>query len=114
MPEQKWEARRINIIACVEGYRGQGAKGEFVIYNLQATKEDGSPIPAKLSSFDQLPLGVRDVEVSPYFKDGVLKNYTVRLPKGHLKDEVAELRDRVDKIEAFLQGRGEFAGSAAP
>src|SRR3954452_14711222 len=81
-PEQKWARRKLNITSCVEVYRGNNDKGEFVIYELAATNEQGALVNQKLSSFGQLPLGWGDYEIAPYYKDGQLKNYTVRKPGG--------------------------------
>lgn len=106
MAEQKWAKRRLNITACQEVYRGNNSKGEFVIYELQATTEQGALVNQKLSSFSLLPLGVDEYEVAPYMKDGQLKNYTVRKPGGGggSKAAVDALASRVSTLEERLAG----------
>jgi hypothetical protein len=105
--QQKWVKKKLNIVACVEGYRGQGAKGEFVIYNITATDENGAVINQKLSSFSELPLGPGEFEVQPFYKDGELKNYTLRRPggaTGQLRAEVEELKAKVKWLEEQVNG----------
>lgn len=120
--EQVWAKRRLNITACQEVYRGNNSKGEFVIYELQATTEQGALVNQKLSSFSMLPLGVGDYEVAPYIKDGQLKNYTVRKPGGasgskvaidalasrvqYLEDHVKWLTEQVNGLTALTQQMG--------
>jgi hypothetical protein len=118
-PDQKWTPRRLNITGCKEVYRGNGAKGEFVIYELEAVNEQGAVVNQPLSSFSMLPLGLADYEVAPYHKDGQLKNYTVRKPGGnsgnsakvdalasrvqYLEEQVSWLTDQVNGHRALLE-----------
>lgn len=109
--------RRINVLECREVHRGQGAKGEYVIYEVTATSEAGDPIELELRSFSQLPTGVGEYEVSEYRgKKGV--SYTLKKPGGsgggggaRLGPKVDELRDRVDALEETVKRlRDEVAG----
>ena len=98
--EQKWAKRRLNITSCQEVYRGNNSNGEFVVYELQATNEQGILINQKLSSFSLLPAGLAEYEVAPYYKDGQLKNYTVRKPGGGRGGaQVSALASRVEFLE---------------
>lgn len=111
MPQPKKARRKLNITSCLEVYRGNGTKGEFVIYEIQATDENGVLIQQKLASFADLPLGLDDYDVAPYIKDGELKNYTVTKPSGGgggsakydaLKKDHDLLEARVEHLENVL------------
>jgi hypothetical protein len=93
--------------------------GSYNLYQVIATRPDGAPIPFNLRSFEDLPTNeVLDVECEIYRSQQYGDSYTVKRIGGSPKTatlgkSVDELRERVERIEAFLQGRGEFGGSAA-
>jgi hypothetical protein len=92
--------------------------GSYNLYQVIATRTDGRSITFNLRSFEDLPTNeVLDVECEIYRSQQYGDSYTVKRIGGNPKSAslgkaVDELRERVDKIEAFLQGRGEFGGTA--
>lgn len=98
--------RRLNILGCQEVYRGQGAKGEYVIYEVHASREDGTAIDTPLRAFQDLPRGVGEFTVTPYTNKNNERTFTVSpvrqgagSPGARLGPKVDELRDRVERLE---------------
>jgi hypothetical protein len=97
------------------------AGADYTLYQVLATKPDGQRIDLNLRSFTDLPKNeVIEVDVELYESDTYGKSYTLKRKGGggggggskKLAESVDELRQRVERIEAFLQGRGEFGGTA--
>lgn len=103
------------------GTTGDGTP--YTISQVIATKPDGAPIADfNLRTFDALPTDcVIEVDCELFKSERFGDSYTVKLKAGQvpraadqgLASEVAELKTRVQRIEHFLQGRGEFVGTAA-
>lgn len=98
MPRE-WKKRRIEILECTQGYVGT----EFTVFNLKANDSAGSPIDTKLNAFEIMPLGVQDVECSPYYKNGEFESITVRKPKDSGQSSLGALAGRLELAEE--QGR---------
>lgn len=105
------------------GTTGDGSP--YTISQVIATKPDGAPIADfNLRTFDALPTDcVIEVDCELFKSERFGDSYTVKLKAGQVPQQatadqgitktVADLKTRVDRIEDFLSGRGEFAGSAA-
>lgn len=113
-------AKRLSPIKS--GTTGDGTA--YTISQVIATKPDGTPISDfNLRTFDALPTDcVIEVDCELFKSERFGDSYTVKLKAGQaqasqgMTQEAADLRDlklRVDRIENFLSGRGEWAGSAA-
>jgi hypothetical protein len=50
--------RKLTVTGVDEITRGQGTRGPWVLYRVEAVGADGQPIDAKLKSFEALPTGV--------------------------------------------------------
>jgi hypothetical protein len=106
--------RRLNILSCIEGYKGTNAKGSFTLYNIEcADPETGVKINAKFNSFAMIPLGIAEYDLQPYMKDGVLQSWTIQAPKGTQSQALAQqvsmheerikwLEDEVNGLKALL------------
>lgn len=106
VPEPGTKGKRVlNVMECKEVYRGNGAKGEFVIYELKATDQNGVLINAPLSSFTMLPLGPAEYELAAYHKNGEFKNWTVSKVggRGGSKAETEALASRVQYLEETIK-----------
>lgn len=127
MSEAKWVKRTLEIVACVEGYKGSGQEGSnYTIYNVTAKDQAGNVISHKLSSFENLPTGVGEFEVSPYPPGTTpthpdFKNFTVRTSGGKgsmgkkvdaLREELAAAVQRIDRLEEEVKRLG--TGSPVP
>jgi hypothetical protein len=97
--------RNLRITACREVYRGQGAKGEYVIYEIEAVDANtGVLINVPLRSFSHLTEGeTGQFEVEKYERPGKETTYTLKKPKGSggnaLGPKVDDLRKRVELLE---------------
>lgn len=99
--------RNLRITACREVYRGQGAKGEYVIYEIEAVNADtGVLINLPLRSFEHLTEGqAGQFEVEKYERPGKETTYTLKKPRGSggggnaLGPKVDELRRRIELLE---------------
>jgi hypothetical protein len=93
----------------------------WVMWQVIATKPDGTPIekngePLNLRTFDELPLNeVVNVTVTPFTSEQFGTSYTLKI-KGQTKQqkEMAELRERVRRIEERLGLSSEVAGAPKP
>lgn len=78
--------------------------GTWTMYQLIATKPDGTPIPQNLRTFDEQPLHeVIDVAVTPFVSETYGTSYTIKrrgVPKSQL--EIEDLKRRLEAIEAKL------------
>jgi hypothetical protein len=100
-------ARKLEILTCNEVYRGQGSKGEYVIYEVEAKDPNtGIMVNVPLRSFSYLDTGLTDTfEVEKYEKQGRPTTYTLKRPRqggggnGALGQSVDALRGRVDVAE---------------
>src|SRR3954451_19891614 len=82
MPDKRGGRRKLNVTGCKHVYKGLNSKGsEFNIYEVQATTEGGQEIRDKLTAWVELPMGVREYDVTPYDKNGVFQSWTLAVPK---------------------------------
>jgi hypothetical protein len=104
--------RSLNIIACKAIKSGTNAKGrEWTIYEVMATKVDGSPVELELRAFDPLPLGVGDYEVEKRSDPKYGDSYTLKIPGGGNRGpQVNPLEQRVaaleQKVALLVAGQG--------
>jgi hypothetical protein len=121
MPERRGGRRKLNITGCKHVYKGTNSKGgEFNIYEVTAVAEAGNEIRDKLTSFVELPMGLREYEVVPYEKNGVFQSWTLSVPKEHggnsaaaqaavarrieyLEQQVEWLTNKVNSLDGALQ-----------
>lgn len=113
----KWETRLIvtDTKSVYEGTnRSTGAP--YTIYQVQATKEDGSPITGiNLRSFEELPKHeVLDVSVELFHSQQYGDSYTIKrlnAKRGQTREAVAALTNRVAELErqvAAIQRRLDY------
>lgn len=85
--------------------RGRSQSGrEYAMWQLIATKPDGTPIEANLRSFEDMPRGeVLEVAVTPFVSEQWGTSYTVaRKNKSQLHSDLESLERRVAAIEVKL------------
>lgn len=124
--KQEVKGAQIRVTECKKVYTGNGANGEFSIYEITALNSRGVLIQDKLSSFTPLPLGDGTYDMAPFYKGGVFKNWTVKAPKGtgtaaleqrvkFLEEQVEFLNNKISSIESELQvARNSHLGSPPP
>jgi hypothetical protein len=108
---------QIRVTECKKVYTGNGANGEYSIYEISAINSKGVLIQEPLASFTPLPIGDGTYDMQPYYKGDVFKNWTVQAPKGtgtaaleqrvkFLEEQVEYLVNKVSSIEDALQRQG--------
>jgi hypothetical protein len=122
MPAKKFTTKMI-VTETRPLHTGRTKSGEeYQIHQIIATKPDGTVIPQSLNlrSFEDLPRNtVIEVEAELFESEKYGNSYTLKQKgggggSGTLAQQVKALEQRIAHIEAFLQGRGEFVGTAAP
>lgn len=120
MPAQKFQTQLI-VKESRQTYTGtNSAGGTYKLYQIIATKPDGTPITFNLRSFSDLPRNeVLKVECTLRPSEKYGDSYTIEVLEGgdryaRLEDRVKILEEELTRVTHFLQGRGEFRGSAAP
>lgn len=83
---------------------GRDGGAGWTMYQLVATKPDGTPIPQNLRTFEEIPTHeVVDVNVTPFTSEQYGTSFTVKLKapsKSQL--EIEELKQRLEIIERQL------------
>jgi hypothetical protein len=104
MPESR--DTRIKVLACRHAYTGHNRRGdEFTIYEIEASKPDGTPIREKLRSFTSLPIGQEiDVTVRPYNSEQYGRSFTIA-PKGKRSSNFAEAINDLTEHQAETDDR---------
>lgn len=123
------EVKRLTITDCSPIKRkdgayieGSNAAGPWRLHSVLAVDETGLPIQYELKSFQQLPLGVNDIQVE---KDSKGDGFILSLPRGSraqrpvpaddahemLRESVRMLAERVAALEDFARGQGWFAST---
>lgn len=100
------KTRALIVVSCTEGYKGTGRKGEFTIYNIEATTDDGSPVTQSLRSFDDLtPLigKVAEFDVKPYRGNKGLTYTLYAKDKPKAEDRIKQLEERVGQLELAVR-----------
>lgn len=120
---RKGGLRKLNITGCKHAYTGTNSKGEYSIYEVEATTEAGVVIQDKLTAWVDLPLGLADFNLVAYEKNGEFKSWTVEVPKerggnsnaakeavdqriGFLEEQVKWLVGKVTALEGAVQTVG--------
>lgn len=99
--------RKLKIVDCKVGHTGEKNGKPFVIYDIKATKPDGSPIPPDMTlrAFTELPIGqVVEVEVKKFTSSQGKISYTLIPEKGQTTARVNELAQRVEALEGVAKG----------
>lgn len=97
--------KRLIVIGQEEAATGEGARGPWTIYKIEATTMNGEPIEEALNSFEPLPEGQPiDVTVKEREDERYGKQYTLKLVReGSKTDDVLlrlnELEKRVNLLE---------------
>lgn len=117
----KPQQTRLRITGCSATYHGKHPNGhEYTIYDIEADKEDGTPVQEELRAFEELPIGEPlDLNVVKY-EDG---SFTLSRRGGSgnaakiksLEGLVGELVGRLQKVEQALgmevsDGAGQESG----
>jgi hypothetical protein len=109
---QQGKIARIKVVACREVYAGVNQKGDrYRIYEVNATREDGTPIREKLRSFGPMQVGSTvEVRVVPFKSERHGTSFTLYPVDGsrhgaqqseidQLRQAVATLTQRVERLE---------------
>jgi hypothetical protein len=111
-------SRKLLVTTCDEKHRGQGAKGEYVIYEVAALDAEGMPVEEELRSFHPLPIGEEhEYEVTPYDHPKYGRSYTLNLPgrgpreDGGQKSPGARLGPKVDALREQVEAQAEQIGA---
>lgn len=115
MPKEKFTTSLI-VTATNRLHTGRTSGGtEYEIWQIIATKPDGTPIPQSMNlrAFEDLPKNVvMEVDAELYESERYGNSYTIKPRVGSVAEQVRALGERVTRIEDFLRGRGEFVGQA--
>lgn len=102
MAEEKPKSKptRLLITSCVAVYTGKNRRGdEYTIYEVKACKESGETIEEKLTSFEDLPVELLDVTVTPYDSAEHGRSYTLaRQGRVSTSRQIKELRGIIDGL----------------
>jgi hypothetical protein len=111
MAASKGTPTKINVLGCSEAYHGTGKTGDdYTIYEIDGRRPDGSEIPFKLRSFEEIDTGLQELLVKPHTSDKHGTSYTLsnaNPKKGgggvKLKHEVEALRGTVNSLVARVE-----------
>lgn len=101
----KTQTRFIIVKETREISTGRSQSGrEYTMWQLIATKPDGTPIEQNLRAFEDMPRGeVLEVSVTPFVSQQWGTSYTVaRKDKSELHKKVEELEARIARLESML------------
>lgn len=109
MPQQEpREKRKLTVLSYKEIHRGTGKNGPWVMYEVEALTEAGQRIGPQtgqaLRAFQELPINELveyEVEVRDTERHG--RTFTLFPPKVPVWKQVAELRERVDRLEQLVE-----------
>lgn len=111
MADEKPKGRptRLRIASCNQVYVGKNTRGdEYTIYEVEAYKADGTQVKEKLNSFENLPLEVLELTVTPYRSAKHGLSYTLsRRSRPNRDQQVTELRELIEALTvrvAALEG----------
>lgn len=81
---------------------------EYTIWQVRATKPDGTPIPQNLRTFEELPRNeVIEVTVDTFDSEQYGRSYTLKqVGRKSTRDEISELRKRIEVLEKAVLGGG--------
>lgn len=106
--QQQGDQRVLVVTSCREVKRGQGQKGEWVLYELGVTKQTGEPIDAKFNAFADLTSYIgKPTEYTVTYKDHETygRSFTLKPPRRDYARELDELRARIVRLESQLGGQ---------
>lgn len=112
--------RNLTVRSCNVRHEGTSASGKpWTLYEVAVVGEDGEPIAEDFKSFENLPIGelvAYEVEREDHPTYGT--SFLLKLPKGarrppkaNLQAELAELRQRIDRLESQVRS---LAGDPPP
>jgi hypothetical protein len=89
---------------------------DYTMWQLVATKPDGTMIPQNLRAFEDMPRGeVLEVSVTPFVSEQWGTSYTVaRKDKSKLHSDFDALKARVERLEKLLNVTEETTGAPPP
>ena len=105
-PVTKSRETSLRIVACQQVYSGLNPKGHrYTIFEIGATKPDGTPINEKLRSFEALPIGdTIEVVVTPFHSEIHGRSFTLhRRVSNNAIAHVNELKARVEELSALVE-----------
>lgn len=111
-PKPAEKVAQVKVVACREVYAGVNGKGDrYRIFEVNATRPDGTPIREKMRSFGPMQVGSTvEVRVVPFDSERHGRSYTLYPKDGtrsgaqqgeidRLKEAVAALAGRVEALE---------------
>lgn len=107
--------RKLVVTELREKSRGESDHGEWVLHEVSATTEDGSPVDAKMITFkgDEIKVGeliTYELEKKVHEKYG--DQFVVYPPRKDLKKSLDEVRARVDALEHEVSSLKQMLSSA--
>lgn len=108
MPQAEKFTTQIVVTETRVTYEGKNKQGHtYKLYQIIATKPDGSPVPFNLRSFEDMPKGeVLEVAAEIYRSQQYGDSYTLTRKGGSksaTKNELEKLAERVTAIERKLE-----------
>lgn len=116
MPDER-KPRRLIVRDLKRIHSGRTSKGaEYIIWQVIATKPDGTPIDQNLRTFEELPKNeVIEVTVEPYNSEQYGTSYTLKqVGRRSTRDELKALTERVARLEQAVYNGGARAASPQP
>lgn len=111
------EGRRttVKVIDCKPVYHGTNKKGDqYSIYEIRASKADGTLINEKLRSFTALPIGQSvAVTVVPYKSEQYGQSFTLYPTNEKGAGTTAEVNDLNERYEQLRQSHGKLEARVA-
>lgn len=98
-------------------HKGRTQKGaEYIIWQVIATTPEGRSIDFNLRTFEELPKGeVIEVTVEKFVSEQYGDSYTIKqVGRRSSKDEIKELRGRVEALERAVYAQSQAPPSPSP
>jgi predicted RNase H-like nuclease (RuvC/YqgF family) len=96
----------LKIVACQQIYSGLNPRGHrYTIFDIEASKPDGTLIQEKLRAFEALPIGETvDVTVTPFESEEHGRSFTLhRKGSNNATAHVNELKAVVEALQATVE-----------
>lgn len=96
--------RTINVLSTKVLHEGVGPKGPYTLRSVEATDQDGNPIPEALKTFADLRPGEVEVDVERQEHEQYGVSYLLKpTQRSSGGSDVAELRVRIERLESEVK-----------